>query len=271
MPVRRPGRRAEPPPSQARFADVRFACRRSGWTRTSPTWGCSSASTDGVSSRGPCRGMLRLRLIGAPDAPARLPHPRRVLCAGSRPATARAALPRPPKPTATHSASHRPSPPSSRPRPAGKLPVMEIVFLARKDQVVQDKEISFSTMWGMPMAGASSKQPGVRAAWLACRAGGPAALAAGAAAPLQRGCAPRARRASRSAAVSGHAPTARPPLPPRASALAWPPLLPRPATSRPPTPSPPPSQATSASRRCRPARLASRFRSTTRCRGCSST
>jgi hypothetical protein len=37
--------------------------------------------------------------------------------------------------------------------PAGKLPVMEIVFLAVKEQVVPDEAIFFSTAWGMPMSG----------------------------------------------------------------------------------------------------------------------
>lgn len=37
--------------------------------------------------------------------------------------------------------------------PAGKLPVMEIVFLAVKEQVVPDEAIFFSTAWGMPLSG----------------------------------------------------------------------------------------------------------------------
>eukprot|EP00967_Tisochrysis_lutea_P004294 scaffold5056_cov39-Tisochrysis_lutea.AAC.3 len=37
---------------------------------------------------------------------------------------------------------------------AGRMPVMEIVFLARKSHVEEDKLIRFETVWGLPAQGA---------------------------------------------------------------------------------------------------------------------
>lgn len=42
---------------------------------------------------------------------------------------------------------------------AGRLPVMEIVFLAQKTHVEPNKLIQFTSVWGLPAQGARGKVP----------------------------------------------------------------------------------------------------------------
>lgn len=99
---------------------------RLGWTLMSRTWACSSASTDGVSG-----GMGAWVERGT--------HAR----THARTATAGA-----------QEGAHSPLWPTLRPTPrAGRMPVMEVVFLARKLHVERNKLIQFDTVWGMPAKG----------------------------------------------------------------------------------------------------------------------
>jgi hypothetical protein len=50
-------------------------------------------------------------------------------------------------------------------RLAGKLPLMELVIIVERSEVVQDRSISFTSQYGMPMEGERGKEGANAVGW----------------------------------------------------------------------------------------------------------